>query len=116
MFFSFGLYARHLARFHRHFGRGALLVECSEEFYADPWPTVQRVLAFADLPIVPSHAEAVRASTGATPVHAHARASPRARAQGRTRVAAVHADRVMHTLWMTVGSSRRSTWRVGPRC
>ena len=49
MFFNYGLYARHLARFFAHFGRESVLVECSEEFYANPLPTVRRVLTHAGL-------------------------------------------------------------------
>lgn len=50
MFFNFGLYARHLRRYLAHFGREALLIECSEDFYAAPREVVDRVLAFANLP------------------------------------------------------------------
>ena len=66
MFFNYGLYARHLRRYMAHFGREALLVEASEAFYAAPWPTVARVLAFAKLPELPSvkRAAAAQAAPG----------------------------------------------------
>jgi hypothetical protein len=50
MFFNYGLYARHLRRYLAHFGREALLIECSEDFYSAPRDVVERVLAFANLP------------------------------------------------------------------
>ena len=51
MFFNFGLYARHLSKFIRHFGREALLIEASEDFYRDPQAIMARVVAFAGLPL-----------------------------------------------------------------
>lgn len=51
MFFNYGLYAKHLIPFITHFGREALLIECSEDFFTSPRPTVERVLSFAGLRI-----------------------------------------------------------------
>ena len=59
MFFDFGMYARHLAKFWRHFGRAQLLVLKSEDFYADAWPVVRQVLEFAGLPALDEVREAV---------------------------------------------------------
>lgn len=59
MFFDYGLYARHLAKFEAAFGKARLLVEKSEDFYADAWPTVARVLAHARLPPLPRAIEAL---------------------------------------------------------
>ena len=42
---------RSLRRYVHHFGRRRLLVERSEDFYAEPGATAQRVLAFAGLAI-----------------------------------------------------------------
>ena len=43
------MYAQHVSKYWRSFGRKRVLVERSEDFYADAWPTVQRVLSFASL-------------------------------------------------------------------
>jgi len=62
LFFNYGMYARHLQRFITHFGREALLIECSEEYYATPLPTVQRVLAHAGLAMSPALESSLLAS------------------------------------------------------
>ena len=59
MFFDFGMYAQHLAKFWRHFGREQLLVQKSEDFYADAWPVVRAVLEFAGLPALDEVQQAV---------------------------------------------------------
>ena len=60
MFFHYGLYAQHLQTYIDAFGREALLIESSEDFYSEAWPTVRRVLEFARLPITPSFKRLVR--------------------------------------------------------
>jgi hypothetical protein len=49
MFFEYGLYAKHLRKFARHFGWERLLIERSEDFYEDSASAVVRVLRFASL-------------------------------------------------------------------
>lgn len=49
MFFTYGLYARHLAKYYAAFGRERVLVLRSEDFYADPNAIFGRVLGFAGL-------------------------------------------------------------------
>jgi hypothetical protein len=39
MFFTYGMYAVHLAKYFRHFGRERVLVLKSEDFYSDSWST-----------------------------------------------------------------------------
>ena len=51
MFFDYGLYAKHLRHFIEHFGKGRLLVQKSEDFYADAWATVKEAAEFAGLAI-----------------------------------------------------------------
>ena len=64
MFFDYGLYAKHLRHFIEHFGKGRLLVQKSEDFYADAWPVVEQVYRFAGLPILDGLQEGVRRSGG----------------------------------------------------
>ena len=49
MFFDYGMYARHLSKYFRHFGRERVLLLRSEDFYADAQPVVESVLKFARL-------------------------------------------------------------------
>ena len=45
-----GLYLRQIQDVLSYFSKDQLLIECSEEFYADPYKTVKRVLEFLNLP------------------------------------------------------------------
>ena len=60
MFFNYGLYADHLAKFAKHFGWDRLLVERSEDFYADSATIALRVLRFAGLAVDDTLAVAMR--------------------------------------------------------
>ena len=62
MFFNYGMYATHLRRFFARFGREAVLVEASEDFYDDPWPTVRRVLSHAGIEATREYVQSVRRS------------------------------------------------------
>lgn len=72
MFFNYGLYASHLRTYRAAFGAGAILVERSEDFYADAWPTVGRVVAHFGLPALPA---SVVAAQRAKPADARKRNS-----------------------------------------
>lgn len=60
MFFDYGLYAKHVRKFHAHFGTAALLVERSEDFYQDAASTISRILSFAHLPEPASYSALVQ--------------------------------------------------------
>ena len=64
MFFDYGLYAKHLRHFIEHFGKGRLLVQKSEDFYADAWATVREAAEFAGLAITAEFEASVRAGEG----------------------------------------------------
>ncbi len=61
LFFSYGLYASGLARFAASFGWERMLVIKSEDFFADNWAIVQRVVRHAGLPEPPELEAKVRA-------------------------------------------------------
>lgn len=62
MFFDYGLYARHITKYWRHFGRDRLLIERSEDFYANPWASARRIVEFAGLSMAEAHVAAMRRS------------------------------------------------------
>lgn len=66
MFFEYGMYARHVRKFFEHFGRERVLVESSEPFYAEAWPSVARVLAHAGIDAPLSFEATVRAGVSAS--------------------------------------------------
>ena len=64
MFFTYGMYAMHLAKYFRHFGRDRVLVLKSEDFYSDSWSTVESVLSFARLDAPQDYVASVRPGGG----------------------------------------------------
>lgn len=67
---SCGRYATHLTKYYTHFGRQNVLVERSEDFYANEDSTVGRVLAFGGLSEEPWHAAMARAQVAAAKAEA----------------------------------------------
>jgi hypothetical protein len=49
MFFEYGMYAKHLRTYFKHFARSRLLVLCSEDYYSNPASTMMQLLEFAQL-------------------------------------------------------------------
>ena len=61
LFFSYGLYASGLGRFAASFGWERMLVIKSEDFFADNWAVVKRIVRHAGLPEQPELEVKVRA-------------------------------------------------------